>query len=317
MSERTAAVVVTFNRKVLLGECLGALLRQSRPLDRIFVVDNASTDGTEQMLRDAGYLDDARIVYVRLPLNSGGAGGFHRGMKDAHAAGYDWLWLMDDDAVPLDDAFERMSAYYGGDVCAVAPAVHTPAGAYDILHRGWFRPGRFYDGFTPTPVADYARPFVDIEFGSFVGLCVHRKVVDALGLPHAELFIYCDDAEYCLRMKPLGPVRMVPAAGICHKAASGSDSLEPRWFLGKRSMRMRYDKLWSRYFMTRNEIWYGMRTHPIGWALRGLYRFVKRIPGILLFEDRKAKRIRFWFNACIDGIRGHFDNDKPRRLLDG
>ncbi len=45
-----AAVVVTYNRKVLLKECLDALLAQTRPLDSIIVVDNASTDGTRVFL---------------------------------------------------------------------------------------------------------------------------------------------------------------------------------------------------------------------------------------------------------------------------
>ena len=46
MPETVAAVVVTFNRSRLLLECLQALLTQTRPIDRIILVDNASTDGT-------------------------------------------------------------------------------------------------------------------------------------------------------------------------------------------------------------------------------------------------------------------------------
>jgi len=45
------AVVATFNRKALLTECLTALLRQSRPLDEIILIDNASTDGTRSWLK--------------------------------------------------------------------------------------------------------------------------------------------------------------------------------------------------------------------------------------------------------------------------
>ena len=46
-----AAVVVTFNRKELLCECLDALLAQTCPLSRILLVDNASTDGTADFWR--------------------------------------------------------------------------------------------------------------------------------------------------------------------------------------------------------------------------------------------------------------------------
>ena len=99
--ETIAAVVVTYNRKQWLGECLDSLLRQSRPLDALYVVDNHSTDGTCDSLL-AGELigpipetggEPAEVQrsvvpppfperrvdvhYVRMPENTGGAGGFH------------------------------------------------------------------------------------------------------------------------------------------------------------------------------------------------------------------------------------------------
>lgn len=88
---KVAAVVVTYNRKELLRECLQALLNQTRPLDEIIVVDNASTDGTDQMIPE----EFPQITHVRLPENIGGAGGFHEGMKLAYEKGHDWIWVMD------------------------------------------------------------------------------------------------------------------------------------------------------------------------------------------------------------------------------
>src|SRR5258708_30897142 len=90
-----AAVIVTFNRKGLLIECLEAVRGQTRPCERVFIIDNASTDGTPELLADEGLLDGS-IEYVRLPVNTGSAGGFHEGMRRAYEAGYDWLWLLDD-----------------------------------------------------------------------------------------------------------------------------------------------------------------------------------------------------------------------------
>ena len=48
--EKIAAVVVTYNRKDLLGQCLDSLLRQSHPLDALYIIDNHSTDGTYESL---------------------------------------------------------------------------------------------------------------------------------------------------------------------------------------------------------------------------------------------------------------------------
>ncbi len=57
MSEKVCAVVVTYNRKELLIECLESLKEQSRTLDAILIIDNASTDGTPELLLKNGYID--------------------------------------------------------------------------------------------------------------------------------------------------------------------------------------------------------------------------------------------------------------------
>jgi GT2 family glycosyltransferase len=125
--DRIAAVVVTYNRKAMLGECLESLLRQTRPLDAIFVIDNHSSDGTYEFLRDRGLAGpiegrqgdsweavqevtpkSTQIHFVRLADNSGGAGGFHEGLKRAAQADFDWVWLMDDDLVTALDALEAL-----------------------------------------------------------------------------------------------------------------------------------------------------------------------------------------------------------------
>src|SRR5438046_10042173 len=71
---------------------------------------HASTDGTAEMLDEAGFLEDGRIELCRLPTNTGSAGGFHAGMRRAYEAGHAWLWLMDDDGYPAPDCLERLLA---------------------------------------------------------------------------------------------------------------------------------------------------------------------------------------------------------------
>jgi len=101
---KVAAVVVTYNRKDLLIQCIEALLNQTRPPDEIIVVDNSSTDGTYQIIPHRF----PHVTYVRLPENIGGSGGFHEGMKLAHEKGYDCIWVMDDDATPEVNALKYL-----------------------------------------------------------------------------------------------------------------------------------------------------------------------------------------------------------------
>jgi GT2 family glycosyltransferase len=109
--QRVCAVIVTHNRKELLRECIAAVQAQTERLARILVLDNASTDGTDAMLRDEFAGADAdSIEIVRLPENIGGAGGFREGLKRAADGGYDWIWLMDDDTIAAPTALERLLA---------------------------------------------------------------------------------------------------------------------------------------------------------------------------------------------------------------
>ncbi len=104
------ALVVTFNRRALLAECLDALLAQTHPVARIVVVDNASTDGTPELLRKRGFLDRPEVELVRLPENLGSSGGFATGIERARAGDEDWVWVMDDDAEPRPDALATLLA---------------------------------------------------------------------------------------------------------------------------------------------------------------------------------------------------------------
>jgi len=101
-----AAVVVTYNRKDKLGTVLDSLLAQTQLPDWIIVVNNASTDGTEQML--ASYTDHDRVIVHTLPENVGGAGGFAAGMARGYELGADFVWIMDDDCYPNRDALEEL-----------------------------------------------------------------------------------------------------------------------------------------------------------------------------------------------------------------
>ena len=96
---RVVAVVVTWNRRDLLEESLAALAAQTLAPAAVVVVDNASTDGTTDLLRERY----AHLEVVHLTANTGGAGGFAAGIERALTYGPDLVWLLDDDTVPDAD----------------------------------------------------------------------------------------------------------------------------------------------------------------------------------------------------------------------
>ena len=105
MKNRVVAIVVTYNRCELLLEAIEALRKSCEKCD-IFIIDNASTDGTKDKL--TLYIDQKTIFYFNTGRNLGGAGGFNFGVRKAYEAGYDYIWLMDDDTIVEKDTLTEL-----------------------------------------------------------------------------------------------------------------------------------------------------------------------------------------------------------------
>ena len=99
MTNDIVAIIVTYNRKELLKESILSLFQQTYQNFSIYIIDNASTDGTYEYINDM--LDNDRLYYFNTGKNLGGAGGFSFGIKEAVQNGFSYLWIMDDDTLPL------------------------------------------------------------------------------------------------------------------------------------------------------------------------------------------------------------------------
>ncbi len=227
--EKIAAVVVTYNRKDLLGQCLDSLLRQSRPLDALYIIDNHSTDGTYEYLlgRDLiapadgsghGPVETTRpaptggtVHYIRMPENTGGAGGFHEGMKRATAAGFHWLWLMDDDLLAAPDALEvlvrqtaalrsrgeesfLLNSLVLARACADQEVLAFPL--QELTPSG--QPRRVYH-WRLSEVRDQVQDGLYRWACPFNGTLVPARAVAEVGLPNKEFFLWGDERDFLWR----------------------------------------------------------------------------------------------------------------------
>jgi len=100
--DKVIAVIVTYNRQKLLSNCVTALKNQTRKVDNILVINNGSTDET------SNWLKKQKTIEHISQENVGSAGGFYTGIKTAFEKGYNWIWLMDDDGFPKEDALEKL-----------------------------------------------------------------------------------------------------------------------------------------------------------------------------------------------------------------
>ncbi|MCC6137932.1 MAG: glycosyltransferase [Bdellovibrionaceae bacterium] len=258
MKMRLGAVIVTFNRLEKLKITVQKTLEQS--LDVVLIINNKSTDGTEEWLNSIK-ASDPRLKIFHLPKNVGGAGGFEFGfreIRDNHPA--DWLVCYDDDAYPCPGTIESFRALQlAPDVGAVAAAVMDAEGGVAEMNRPSLNPFasfKFFiktvfagrDGFHLPDAVFYKETEMYIDVSSFVGLFLRTDLLKTeLGLPRGELFIYADDVLYTLKLRQLGYKNLfLSRLKFVHDCGSVK--------AGSAHFRHPFQPLWKVYYTYRNNI---------------------------------------------------------------
>ena len=210
MSVKVIAVVVTFNRVNLLSEVIEALKRQTYSLDNILIIDNNSSDGTSEYCMSQ--IDSCEnILYFNTGGNLGGAGGFNYGIKAAQEFDYDSLWLMDDDLVPEDNCLLNMLQNDLGDI--VQPLRFNLDGScaeispvtYDLAAPLIVNPKRSTVASVLSQMkGDFSNAGIALHGIPFEGPLIKRKVIDSIGLPNKDYFIFYDDLDYAIRARKAG-----------------------------------------------------------------------------------------------------------------
>ncbi|QCX28221.1 glycosyltransferase family 2 protein [Nocardioides jishulii] len=203
--ESVAVVIVTYNRADLLTRMLDGLAAQTRLPDAVVVVDNASTDHTAEVLAAR---DDLPLQVISSPENLGGAGGFHLGTKTAYEAGYDRIWLVDDDTVPAPDCLAVLMAADEDCLMVVREdlaghLVEKSALRFDLANPLAIRPKTASVDSTYASRADMPER-VPVENVAFEGFMTRSSVIDEIGLPDPSFFIFYDDVDFAIRVRRSG-----------------------------------------------------------------------------------------------------------------
>jgi rhamnopyranosyl-N-acetylglucosaminyl-diphospho-decaprenol beta-1,3/1,4-galactofuranosyltransferase len=309
--EKIAAVVVTYNRKELLKECLDAILYQTYPVNSIIIIDNASNDGTSIFLKENGYLNNSIIDYMIMPKNIGASGGFYEGVKSGYEKGFDLLWLMDDDAEPYNDSLNILMKNKE-DNCVLAPLVISKDGKLLTNHRGAINYQNLFKKFILPIDENNLGNALEISFASFVGQLIPRGVIEEIGYPNSQFFIDYDDFEYCIRISRVNKIILVPGSIVIHKEG-WSRSYKRKKFFWNISTLPRVDicQYWRTYYSLRNLI-YIAKKYQIG-KIKFLFYLIisvyKKIIGIFIYDDYKLVRIGLIHKAIKDGFLENLDTN--------
>jgi len=255
VSPRVICVVVTRDRRELLSRCLEAIGAQTRPVDRLVVVDNASSDGTPEMVRRE--FPEAELL--TLQRNVGSAGGFRAGMEAALARESEWLWLLDDDTIARPDALERLLAAPWGKAGLPEPALLTSRvdwtdGEPHPMNRPILRRR------DPEALVDAAAAgLLPVRTATFVSLLVCAAAVRRHGLPSAHFFFQADDIEFTARLLRHEHGYFVPDSVVEHRTKTAHNALgDPLRF---------YHHLRNTLYMLRGRAWSPSEKPALGWLV--------------------------------------------------
>jgi GT2 family glycosyltransferase len=249
-------IIVTYNRKDYVANLLASLKEIDFTNYHIVVIDNASTDGTVEHLKE----HFPHLTLLVNSVNTGGSGGFTRGLQYAfEQEGYDYYWLLDNDVVVSKDSLKHLVstleknrdiAVAGSQMCQLDnPEVTNEIGAYVNFHRGHLVLNRHL-----TRKRNNLTGIYDVDYVAAASMLVRSDVAKKAGL-WEDFFIHFDDVDWCLRIKKAG-----------HRIVGVADSVI--WHLSAAEKPI----TWQHYYDVRNML-YLLNTHT---SKKNVARFGRR-----------------------------------------
>ena len=254
---RIMAIVLTHNAPDSLARCLGAIVSQTLPPDTVLVVDNASRPPVS-FEGPTGTSVPTRVV--RSGMNTGPAGGYAQALAEFLASDFRHAWVLDDDMVPDVHCLERL--------WTVAQRDPNSAFVFPISRQ---------------------RDGVCGLWPSWCGFIVARQIIEAVGLPMAELFWWAEDTEYLQWRIPEAGYnwQVVNEALVDHDPIRHGDGVP----------------LWKYYYESRNMLYVHLRVkHRIGRYPRNMSKLLAR--AIFREKDGRFRRLAVMARGLSDGARG-------------
>lgn len=287
--DKAIAVVVSYNRQALLAECIDALRKQSRKLDAILVVNNGSTDNTEKWL-----LEQPDVFFIT-QKNVGSSGGFNTGISWAYKHGYSWIWCMDDDGYPKEDALEKLLNSETPVRSLMNCAVINKEDKRSFV---W----KTKDFKTIEDVN------VDIIHGighPFNGTMLHRSIIEKVGVPRKALFLWGDETEYYYRIVRKNKIPVYTVAKSIHYHPATAFTFKEDWD---------YKSSWKMYFYVRNRLHvHNAKFTNRSIALFNYAFFLLAFAGVIMFYQKtdKIKKLNFILWPMTDAITNNFSVTPP------
>ena len=263
LSEPTIGIVIiNFNGFELTCDCVDSILRADYEYYRIYIIDNASTDGSGTCL-ESKYSKFANVLLSEENLGTTGANNI--GMERAFRDGCDAALILNNDTVLPEEAISSLVSQYDPKRVVVPLIVY-----YSNPELAWYAGGHLdhfnnarHDGMRKSvDTSDFNR---DVTYAPTCCFLIPRAVYDIVGAFDENYFMYWEDVDYCIQLRRHDiPIRYVPGAKIFHRvsASSGGEGSPFGYYYSTRNRLYGIDKLklpkrtwlWARLALLRGVI---------------------------------------------------------------
>ena len=232
MKSPASAIIVSYNTKDLLRECLHSLADSVPENFEIFVVDNASEDGSPDMVRE----EFPRVTLIANTENLGFAAANNQAYERSTG---EYVFLLNPDARVGEDAVPRMLAFMdthrGCGICG--GQIYTPKGEKApsarsfpcTLHKFFtlfglnarFPKSRIFGQPDMTWLSGHVPTLVDWVPGTFT--CLRRSMLESIGFFDERYYLYYEETDLCLRAQQNGwQIFYLPQAAVWHVGGASS-----------------------------------------------------------------------------------------------
>jgi GT2 family glycosyltransferase len=288
-------IVLNYNSREDTLACLRSLEHLTYPNYRVLLVDNASSDGTEQAVRSR-YPD---VTVIQNGRNLGFAGGNNAAIQLSLKLGADYILLLNNDTIVAPDFLDVMIEVMEQNpkVGVAGPMIYYHSQPEKIWSAGgaidWQHGLTHMVGLNEDDVAQFGLRPRPVDFVTGCALLARRAVWEQIGLLDESFFMYYEETEWCVRAARAGwSIQMVPAAMIWHKISVEERASSPRTF----------------YYMTRNRLLFLQRTHAsYSGRLRTWGDYMRTFLSWSLWRRQHTPDLRrTLLRAVWDYTRGHF-----------
>lgn len=210
-------VVLNYNGKQYLHNCIKTVLENSYPNFEVVLVDNASTDGSIQPIQDC-YGADPRLKIIKNEKNLGYSGGNNLGL--GHSKGRYIVFLNNDTTVEADWLIRLVDALEHDSTIGIAQSLMYSMDKKSIQSAGWIFSDyliKKYALCADKPADRQFRPVFDISFTCGASMIIRREILDMMGAFEPSVPFFYDDTLLTLKTRLLGKRAVtVSASKMCH-----------------------------------------------------------------------------------------------------